>query len=140
MIRNFFATPNIIGRLFIVLLFAGGIVYAGAFDGFVVETEASSCCGGTSIDIFSSSSNNDGDSDPDPCDCSHSSCACGAKKSDGRNPCSNNSDPYPCPTGNSCSGYHMSCDCTTNSTRICRNSNASSCHGKKNQSCSKADL
>ena len=30
----------------IVLLFAGGIVFAGAFDGFVVETEASCSCGG----------------------------------------------------------------------------------------------
>jgi len=55
MVRNFFVTPNIIGRLFIVLLFAGGVVFAGAFDGFVVETEASSSCcgGGTSIDVFS---------------------------------------------------------------------------------------
>lgn len=30
----------------IALLFVGGVVYAGAFSGFVVETEASSCCGG----------------------------------------------------------------------------------------------
>ena len=56
MIRNFFSTPNVIGRLLIVLLFAGGIVFAGAFDGFVVEIEASSCCGGgTDGFIFSSS-------------------------------------------------------------------------------------
>lgn len=67
MIRNFFATPNIIGRLMIILLFAGGIVYAGVFDGFVVETEASSCCGGgTDTFIFSSSECCD---EPDPCDC-----------------------------------------------------------------------
>ena len=46
MMRNFFSTPNILGRLLIVLLFVGGIVYGGAFDGFVVEIEASSCCGG----------------------------------------------------------------------------------------------
>ena len=38
----------------IALLFVGGFVFAGAFDGFIVETEASSCCcGGT--DVFSSS-------------------------------------------------------------------------------------
>ena len=37
------------------LLFVGGVVYAGAFDGFVVETEASSCCGGgTDVSFFSS--------------------------------------------------------------------------------------
>ena len=46
MIRNFFSTPNVLGRLMIVLLFAGGVVFAGAFDGFVVETEASCSCGG----------------------------------------------------------------------------------------------
>ena len=57
MIRNFFSTPNIIGRLFIVLLFAGGVVFAGAYDGFVVETQASSCCGGaTDAEHYSSSS------------------------------------------------------------------------------------
>lgn len=46
MIRNFFSTPNIIGRLLIVLLFVGGIIYAGAFNGFIVETQASCSCGG----------------------------------------------------------------------------------------------
>ena len=57
MIRNFFSTPNIIGKLMIALLFVGGVVYAGAFDGFVVETEASICCGGgTDTEHFSSSS------------------------------------------------------------------------------------
>ncbi|RKU08146.1 hypothetical protein C6503_23480 [Candidatus Poribacteria bacterium] len=56
MIRNFFSNPNITGRLMIVLLFVGGIVYAGAFDGFVVETEASNCCGGADAEHFSSSS------------------------------------------------------------------------------------
>ena len=67
MIRNFFSTPNIIGRLMIALLFVGGVVYAGAFDGFVVETEASSCCGGgTDAALFSSS------------DCCDEDCPCGA--------------------------------------------------------------
>ena len=56
MIRNFFSTPNVLGRLLIVLLFVGGVVYAGVFDGFVVETEASGCCGGgTDASLFSSS-------------------------------------------------------------------------------------
>ena len=59
MIRNFFSTPNVIGKLMIALLFVGGVVFAGAFNGFVVEIEASSCCGATTCggtDIFSSSS------------------------------------------------------------------------------------
>lgn len=45
MIRNFFSTPNVLGRLMIILLFAGGLVFAGAYDGFVIETEAQGCCG-----------------------------------------------------------------------------------------------
>ena len=56
MLRNFFSTPNVIGRLMIIMLFVGGVVFAGAFDGFIVETEASSCCGGgMDTAIFSSS-------------------------------------------------------------------------------------
>ena len=46
MLKNVLNQPNIIGHLMIALLFVGGVVYAGAFSGFVVETEASSCCGG----------------------------------------------------------------------------------------------
>ncbi len=40
MLRNFFSTPNLLGRLLVILLFAGGLVFAGAFNGFVVETDA----------------------------------------------------------------------------------------------------
>ena len=50
MIRNFFSTPNVVGKLMIALLFVGGVVFAGAFDGFVVEIEASGCCGGGEIE------------------------------------------------------------------------------------------
>ena len=42
MLKNFLNQPNVIGRLMIALLFVGGVVYAGAFDGFVVETQAAS--------------------------------------------------------------------------------------------------
>ena len=77
MIRNFFSTPNVIGRLVIILLFAGGVVFAGAFDGFVVETEASSCCGGGMDDAIFSSSGNNGGGDKG-CDClKTTSCSCG---------------------------------------------------------------
>ena len=56
MFKNFLNQPNVIGRLMIVLFFVGGMVYAGAFGGFVVETEAASCCGGgTDASTFSSS-------------------------------------------------------------------------------------
>ena len=45
MLRNFFSTLNLLRRLLVILLFAGGFVFAGAFNGFVVETDAKSCCG-----------------------------------------------------------------------------------------------
>ena len=41
----------------IALLFVGSVVYAGAFGGFIVETQASCCCGGEmDITLYSSSS------------------------------------------------------------------------------------
>ena len=87
MIRNFFSTPNIIGKLMIALLFVGGVVFAGAFDGFVVETEASSCCGGeTDAFLYSSSS------------CCGTKCSCLGGTKDcicGTNPtCAGSTDDY----------------------------------------------
>ena len=118
MIRNFFATPNVIGRLMIVLLFVGGVVFAGAFDGFVVETEASSCCGGGMDDaIFSSSGNNGGGGNK--CDClgETKSCSCG------NNPTCAGSTNDVCK--GSCSPSHADCGC--DGTR-CKND--SKCDGK----------
>ena len=57
MLRNFFSTPNLLGRLLVILLFAGGLVFAGVFNGFVVETDAQSCCGDrTDASVLSDSS------------------------------------------------------------------------------------
>ena len=79
MIRNFFSTPNVIGRLMIIMFFVGGVVFAGAFDGFIVETEASSCCGGgMDTAIFSSSECCDQD-----CDCLPTPCGCGSYRACG---------------------------------------------------------
>ena len=108
MIRNFFSTPNVIGKLMIALLFIGGVVYAGAFSGFVVETEATSCCGGETntcgggMDdaIFSSSGNN--------CDClgGTKTCTCG------NNPTCAGSTNDVCKAGCSPSQSNCSCDGT----------------------------
>ena len=77
MLKNFFNQPNALGRFVIVLLLAGGVVFAGAFDGFVVQTQAKSCCSGDGP-IFVASSG---------CNCTGTSCgscnsdgACGSKK------------------------------------------------------------
>lgn len=57
MLRNFFSTPNVPGRLLVVLLLAAGLVFASAFDGFVVQSQASNCsCGGTDAPSILSSS------------------------------------------------------------------------------------
>lgn len=66
MIRNFFSTPNLLGRFLVILLFAGGLVFAGAFNGFVMQTDAKSCCEGAGT-VNSSGSNN-------ACDCLGSGC------------------------------------------------------------------
>lgn len=116
MIRNFFSTPNVIGRLFIVLLFASGVVFAGAFDGFVVETQASSCCGGgTDASIFSSSGNNGGGGGGgNKCGCLGDTTDCGC----GTNPaCGGSTTDYcgtckclsSCCTEKQCKAY-ASCD------------------------------
>ena len=49
MLKSFFSRPNIFVRLLVVLVFAGGLVFAATYDGFTPKTQAedSSCCGGT---------------------------------------------------------------------------------------------
>ena len=105
-------------------------MFAGAFDGFVVETEASGCCGGgTSIDIFSSSSNNNGDDDPeDPEECGECGCyvegcsdclnsfiSCGGG-------CECPTDPNPDPiSGNLLDSCGSVCSATTDDTELCNN-------------------
>ena len=66
MLRNFFSAPNLLGRLLVILLFAGGFVFAGVFNGFVGQTDAKSWCGGADA-VNSSGSNN-------ACDCLGSGC------------------------------------------------------------------
>ena len=69
MLKNFFDSPNALGRLMIVLLLAGGVVFAGAFDGFVVQTQASNCCGsGTDASLFPSSGSNSCPTGKEGCD------------------------------------------------------------------------
>ena len=49
MLKSFFSRPNVLLRLLVVLVFAGGLVFAGTFDGFVPKIQAESCCGGTEV-------------------------------------------------------------------------------------------
>lgn len=132
MIRNFFSTPNVIGRLMLILLFVGGVVYAGAFSGFVVETEATSCCGGetntcgvgTDALIFSSSE----DCDEDVCNrcaCRIAGCSdckdigCGSDK-DG-NSCSCGTSGGGGIGGNAADGCGVDCSSETDKDYLCNN-------------------
>ena len=130
MLKNFLNQPNVIGRLMIVLLFAGGVVFAGAFDGFVVETQASSCCGGetntcgggTDGFIFSSSEC----CDEEECgicgcyiagcdDCLSSFISCGGG-------CKCPTDPNPDPiSGNVPDSCQEVCAASTDQTELCNN-------------------
>ena len=111
MLKNFFNQPNALGRLVIVLLLAGGVVFAGAFNGFVVQTQASSCCG-SGTDVFSSSENNE----EDGCSCI-SDTYCG--ECDDSSGCSGSKQQY-CITGCSCE------ECTSGTT-VCENANDRVC-------------
>ena len=107
MLKSVLNQPNVIGRLMIVLLFVGGVVFAGAFDGFVVETEASSCCGGeTDASIFSSS------------ECCDEKCTCRYQRCPGSG-CSG------CGTYN-CATFCGSCSCLS----FCKNAPSKSCSTK----------
>ncbi len=45
MLKSFLSRPNVFVRLLVVLIFAGGLVFAGTYDGFFPKTQAES--GGT---------------------------------------------------------------------------------------------
>ena len=48
MLKNVLNQQISFGRISLILLFVGGLVFAGTYNGFVVETEAqTSCCGST---------------------------------------------------------------------------------------------
>lgn len=55
MLKSFFSRPSILVRLLVVLVFAGGLVFAATYDGFSPKTQAESlktesescCCSGT---------------------------------------------------------------------------------------------
>lgn len=48
MLKNVLNRQISFGRISLILLFVGGLVFAGTYNGFVVETEAqTSCCGST---------------------------------------------------------------------------------------------
>ncbi len=113
MLRNFFSTPNVMGRLLIVLLLMGGLVFAGAFNGFVVQTDAKSCCGaGTEVALFASSASNGG------CTCIGGS-YCGS--------CDTSSDCSGSKSTSCYGGCECSSSCCTTGTTVCDNDDDQAC-------------
>ena len=114
--KAFFNTKSIVGRMLIVSLLAGGLVFAGtlAVNMFVpTPTDAASCCGGTeqgtnpdgtSSEMGSCCESNDGTlTTSSACSCvSNSSCPCSSGGSCGtKSGCSNGCSSSSC---GSCDG------------------------------------
>lgn len=78
MLKSFLSRPNVFVRLLVVLIFAGGLVFAGTYDGFfpktqaesggtdaaptaesVAQAEASGCCGAAAQEIALNNSGTD---------------------------------------------------------------------------------
>ena len=101
MMKGIFTGKDVVGRFITVLLIASGFIFAIAFNGFVVQTEAKSCCGGgIDFPIFTSGSNND-------------DCACNAGGCDASN--CDNCTPKKCPDNATCNedenGAAIDCGC-----------------------------
>lgn len=105
----------------IVLLIGGGFVFASAFDGFVVRTEAKGCCGGGTEATFFSSDNNE---ESDPCDCLGQGDECSTST------CSDNS--VDCEQATEC---HPNCDDCNSCDAPCRNDDDSEYKCPENCSC-----
>ena len=117
--KAFFNTKSIVGRVLIVSLLAGGLVFAGAFavNIFVpTPTDAASCCGSVDqVTTSDDSSSETGRCCPEMADplTTSSSCSCGHSN---------------CPDGScSCGGSSKSCNssCGTCSctTTVCASGN-----------------
>ncbi|MCY3720942.1 MAG: hypothetical protein OXG97_01825 [Candidatus Poribacteria bacterium] len=144
MLKNFLNKPNALWQVFIVLLVAGGLAFAGMYDGFVVETEAQksccgggtdaassafsfaqseakSCCGSQKTNVPSDGTDVPRDfSDDDPCGCITQS-KCGSTSCD-PNDCTVKKCPpgdcvSDCPCEAQCNSYDCSGGCESSDTR-----------------------
>ncbi|MCE2413158.1 hypothetical protein J4G07_04070 [Candidatus Poribacteria bacterium] len=134
--KAFFNTKSIVGRVLIVSLLAGGLVFAGAFavNIFVpTPTEASDCCGGSESELATDgvSSKLEGccgsakgnlTVTSEPCNCmGNSTCSTST--------CSSSSS---CSGTNSCKsgcGDNKGCGETCKPNIACKNSSAERCDG-----------
>ena len=142
--------PNLVGTVMIALMVCGGFVYAFAFDGFNVETAT-----GGEVEAWLAAAGGGNSGTPGDCDCGNTDChvtnddgtvkkGCQQKKSNGQNPCGNQTKTYPCKLNQGCrtdKGY-ASHNCVAKCGRqapddqapgyidICKNSPKKPCKGK----------
>lgn len=114
--KAFFNTKSIVGRIVIVSLLAGGLVFASAVavNMFVpTPTEASNCCGSTELggtkDKTSGQSNCCGGGKALPTTSSDDDCPCNAGGCDASS-CSD-CTPKKCPTDATCNDGNIDCGC-----------------------------
>ena len=132
MFNVFHKNRRTIGQLMVVLIFVSGGFFMFTFDGFVSESQATSCCGSeTAVPTFAADSSGDfgsdmlvdtlatsdcgGDSDISTVNNAQCTCLgtnCGS--CNGADKCSGNNKPG-CPDNSSCNGSD-SCSCDG---RIC---------------------
>ena len=105
MLKNVLNRQINLGRISLILLFAAGLVFAGTYNGFVVETEAqTSCCGITDAPTAETSCCGSGTEVSKPSNAAVGDCSCKPKK---------DSDCSYCETPNACGPKTNSCssDC-----------------------------
>ena len=117
--KNFFNTKSIVGRVLIVLLLAGGLVFAGAFavNIFVpTPTDAASCCGGVEQGTTSDDTSSEASE-------AKSCCAVKAGTAGTASGCGCGHSNCPTSTCSGCQGSAQECGCHTslcNCPKICK--------------------
>lgn len=127
--KGFFNPKNIVGRVLIVSLLAGGLVFAGTFavNTFVpTSTEASDCCGvsevGDAVDGTQTETASDVDIAADGNPGKQTGCCAAGKRSNtvtSSCSCGHSNCPSTC---SGCSGSDQSCGCHSDCScpRICK--------------------
>ena len=112
MIHVFYKNRNTIGQFMVALIFLGTFGFLFTFDGFVLDSQASGCCGGGEAAVTSFAADSSGDYGSDiPMDAPSSGGCCGGED--------NASD----------------CKCLNDGETSCNTCGDSTCSGSQTQSC-----
>ena len=130
MLKNVLNRQINLGRISLILLFAAGLVFAGTYNGFVVETEAqTSCCGSTDAPTAETSCCGSGTEVSKLSNAAVGDCSCISKK---ESECSYCENAYDCAD----EGYTNSC--SENCAQKDNNQGCSNCSHEDEMDCAKA--